>query len=327
MLHQKKDISPLKEKLKIASDAILLPGGFHSALVPAINDYTSALFELTNIDSESEEQRADIFTDTGKAIGPFWAAVCVREILRTQRFCRGLYVAVKDCLAKQHIAKPVHVIYAGTGPLATLAIPTMMQFSPDQVQFTLLEINPVSHAKLQQLLTLLDLNAYVKELVLTDAATWKVTNAADIVVSETMNGGLRNEPQIAIMLNLISQLPENTLLIPEEITVALATPRKENEPLLLKELGRFNKESYREIIADSRTNNWFFKETVYEPDQEIVPDLVLTTDITVYKSNKLGYNDCSLTLPYRVKGNFSGAKALKFAYRLGEQTGFHVCAG
>jgi len=324
---QKIDIFHLKERLKIASVTILLPGDFHPALATAINEYTSVLFELANINSESEEQRTDVFTDTGKAIGPFWAATCAGEMLRTQRFCRGLYSAIKDCLAKQQIAKPIHVIYAGTGPLATLAIPAMMQFKPDQVQFTLLEINPVSYAKLQELLTWLDLNAYVKELVLTDAATWKVTDTADIVVSETMNGGLRNEPQIAIMLNLVNQMPENTLLIPEEITVALATPRKENEPLLLKELGRFNRESYREIIAGSSTDKWSFKEIVYEPEEEIGSKLVLTTNITVYKTDKLGYNDCSLTLPYSVKGDFRQAKALSFAYKLGEQTGFNVCAG
>lgn len=327
-MQQKIDISQIKEKLKIACNAILLPGDFHSALAPAINDYASMLFQLTNINSENEEQRTDIFTNTGKAIGPFWAAACVREVLRTQRFCRGLYTAVKDCLAKKETTKPIQVIYAGTGPLAALAIPTMMQFSPDQVQFTLLEINPVSYAKLQQLLTILDLNAYVKEFVLADAAIWKVTDTADIVVSETMNGGLRNEPQIAIMLNLASQLPENTLLIPQEITVALATPRKENKPLLLKELGRFNKTSYREIIAGSNADKWSFKEIIYEPDHEkIAQHLVLTTDITVYKSNKLNYNDCSLTLPYKVKGDFSEAKTLRFAYRMGEQTGFSVCAG
>lgn len=304
-----------------------MPGDFHSALAPAINDYASTLFELANINSESEEQRADIFTNTGKAIGPFWAAVCVREILRTQRFCRGLYTVVKDCLAKPEAAKPVHIIYAGTGPLATLAIPIMMQFRPDQVQFTLLEINPVSHAKLKQLLTMLDLNAYVKELVLTDAATWKVNDKADIVISETMNGGLRNEPQIAIMLNLVCQLPEDILLIPEEITVALATLRKEGKPFILKELGRFNKKSYRDIIASSDVHKWSIKETVYEPEQKLTQNLVLTTEITVYRSDKLGYNDCSLTLPHRIKGDFSKAKTLRFAYKLGEQTGFYVCAG
>ncbi|MCJ0741856.1 SAM-dependent methyltransferase [Pedobacter montanisoli] len=325
-MQQKIDISQIKEKLEIACSTILLPGDFHAALVPAINEYTSMLFELAGINSESDEQRTDIFTHTGKAIGPFWAAACVREVLRTQRFCRGIYEAVKDCLVKQ-TTKPIQVIYAGTGPLAALAIPTMMQFRPNQVQFTLLEINPVSYAKLQQLLTILDLNAYVKEFVLADAATWKVTDTADIVVSETMNGGLRNEPQIAIMLNLASQLPENTLLIPEEITVALATPRKENEPLLLKELGRFNKESYREIIAGSNADKWSFKEVVYEPDEEIGSKLMLTTNITVYKTDKLGYNDCSLTLPYRVKGDFNEAKTLKFAYKLSEQTGFNVYAG
>ncbi|ADY52965.1 phytanoyl-CoA dioxygenase (PhyH) family [Pseudopedobacter saltans DSM 12145] len=325
-MQKRADIVQLKERLKDISDALLVPGDFHPALALAINEYASILFELTNINSESNEQRKDIFTHTGKAIGPFWAAACVREVLRTQRFCRGIYEAVKDCLVKQ-TTKPIQVIYAGTGPLAALAIPTMMQFRPDQVQFTLLEINPVSYKKLQQLLTILDLNVYVKEFVLADAATWKVTDTADIVVSETMNGGLRNEPQIAIMLNLASQLPGNTILIPEEITVALAALRKENEPLFLKELGRFNKESYREIIAGSSADEWFFQEVVYEPDQEIVSKLVLTTNITVYKSNKLNYNDCSLTLPYSVKGDFSQAKTLRFAYKLGEQTGFNVYAG
>ncbi|SOD17383.1 hypothetical protein [Pedobacter xixiisoli] len=222
------------------------------------------LFEITQVGSESDEERNHIHTANGSAIGVFWAAQCIKEIFRTQRFVRGLLADIKD-VRKLKSKEPVHVLYAGTGPFATLALPIMASLSPQEVQFTMLEINPKSYELLQQVIAEFGFEAYVCHTEITDATGWNVgDNHIDIVVSETMNRALIKEPQVGIMLNLASQLSESVIFIPEEITVSLHQEDGNRDSTKIEDLMVFNKYYMFDIIKNSDKGNWNFEEKILD---------------------------------------------------------------
>ena len=315
----------LKARLAALSTDILAPGDFHDRLAPAIRQYSELMFSLTGITVTENEGLADISTDHGRAIGIFRAGLCINEIFRTQRFCRGLYQAVKDKL-QRNINRPVHVIYAGTGPFATLALPVIMQFKPTDLQFTLLEINNESYKVLNQLIKTLDIGAYVRRVELCNAITWKSPDEdIDIVLSETMNRALIKEPQINIMLNMVSQLPPDVTYIPEEITVGVAMHQNHGKALNpLKTLYSFNKQSYRKIIMQSAgKQHWIFDTTSLKYALPVNCKLAYTTAITIYADEKLVENDCSLNLPKIENGPLPQHEViLHFKYQDSQSPGF-----
>lgn len=313
----------LREQLMQYSIDILKPGDFHEQLAPAIMGYSDFLSKHFSIDKE--DGRAHIKTAYGNAIGSFWAANCSREVFRTQRFSRGLYNAVSEALTLRK--KTVHVLYAGTGPFATLALPVMMQFSPEQVQFTLLEINPKSIDVLKKVIDSLNLHAYIKEIHQCDASVWEIpSKEVDIVISETMYTALKSEPQVAIMLNLASQLPEETVFLPEEISVSLCKWNKDHkEPEKLAELMRFDKALMYSIINNSPDKNWYFPEQQIQTNLTENEQLYFTTDIRINEGNILGFNESSLNLPERVRISIQpGETSLNCRYNLQGTPGFKI---
>lgn len=311
----------LKNNLIEATKNILMPGDFHEKLAPAIKDYHDLLCQALHVDPNDEKDRAHIQTDHGNAIGVFWAANCVKEIFRTQRFVKGLAQAITD-LHKQG-KKAVHILYAGTGPFAALALPIMLNFKPSEVQFTLLEINENSLEKLQKLLEELDLLPYVKRIELADATNYLIKdNAIDIVLSETMNLALCKEPQVSIMLNLGNQVSDETIFIPQEIKVTVCK-EVHPEPLeQLKTLIQFDK-SFIQENGNLQRPHGIFKKNEVAVDLTAGQKLSYLTEIIVYKDFKLGLNDSSLTLLKPIKlEQKTGKINLEFQYQISENPGF-----
>ncbi|GGE67830.1 hypothetical protein EV200_108196 [Pedobacter psychrotolerans] len=317
----------LKDKLINISHDLLLPQDFHNKLAPAITSYTELLFELGEIKHDEISDRTHIQSKFGSAIGTFWAANCVKEVLRTQRFVRGLHLAIKDKLL--HKDGPIHVLYAGTGPFATLALPVMVQFSPAEVQFTLLEINENSYNKLVDVINAFDLNSYVKAIEIVDATSYVLPDdCVDIVISETLNRALITEPQVFIMLNLASQLGEDVIYLPEEITVNLCVKRRnENKPTKLKTLINFNVDKMKEIIDRSENLEWTFDEIKVNIKNIDPADLYYSTELKVYRDNFLGYEDSSLNLLEKVKLEHQKGDDLIFKYAAAVKPGFVAYSG
>ena len=184
--------------------------------------YRDLLLTASGLDLGAEDSLVPVDTGSGVAIGATWAALCIDDELRTQRFAAGLYAAVADRIRNQPEKAPVHVLYAGTGPFATLALPVMTRFRPDQLQFTFLEINSVSLTAVRQCVHALGLDEYVRDTIAGDASSLQLTDRdVDILLSETMQFSLVDEMQVPITLNLLCQLPVTTVLIPERITLRL----------------------------------------------------------------------------------------------------------
>ncbi|ACU60343.1 SAM-dependent methyltransferase [Chitinophaga pinensis] len=313
----------LRMRLLQYGKEIFKPGDFHDQLAPAVMGYSDLLSAHFVIDAK--EGRAHIKTPHGNAIGSLWAAHCGREVLRTQRFSRGLAHAISVVLLKGK--KPVHVLYAGTGPFATLALPVMMTFKAEDVQFTFLEINPESINVLKRVIDTLDLHAYVKDIHQCDASVWEVVSTdVDIVISETMYKALSAEPQVAIMLNLVSQLPPETVFLPEEIKVSLCKwNQRDQVPQQVAELISFDKECMYSIIQQSSGKNWVFNNQQIQLTLSEEEQLYLATDIRVNEGNTLLLNESSLNLLAKVKlTKKQGAISLHCRYSLQDPTGFSI---
>lgn len=314
----------VKTKLKQYCEMIIKDGDFHDGLAPAIMGLADMLYKIAHVDAQSDLERRHIDTENGSAIGVFWAAQCIKEISRTQRFARALLEAVRS-VQQQKVAQTVNVLYAGTGPFATLALPVMALLTPQEVQFTLLEINAKSYEMLQHVLKTLGLEAFVKHMEIADAATHKLADRnVDIVLSETMNRALIKEPQVSIMLNLANQVSEKTIFIPEEVKVSLwQQDTSDKTKIKLDELMVFNKDYMFKTLAKSKNGNWFFEEKMITAD--FLPSTILQfeTEITVFQDNSLKGADCSLNFPEKLKTKgLAGRQRLKFQYSNIDVTGF-----
>ncbi len=250
------------EKLSHCTKAIIEEQLDFLNLKNAINDLKLLFEEVSEIDLHHPSAETHVFLKTGKAIGSKWAGMCVDDFMRTKRFVTGLYKAVKDTLQKNK-NQPVHILYAGTGPFATLVMPLTTIFKPSELQFTLLEVNPKSIESLENTIKSFNAESYVKNIFQTDASTFNVPlpNSVDIVVIECMQHALVREPQVAITYNLVSQLNENVILIPEQISlhIALIDSEKKNNYLLNSKSTEIKLDFYTNIkpvfVLDKKTIN------------------------------------------------------------------------
>ncbi len=331
--------------LKQITATLLEPDGH----APNVQGATDALYrfflEISGLDAGRTIQSNDTILANGKAIGPFWAAYCIKDVYRTQKFLRGTYAAIKSMRLKRP-GTAVHVLYAGTGPFATLALPLTTVFEPEEVQFTFLEINPESIQILRKVIDTLGVGAYVRALEQCDACTYQ--SSADlpiqIIVVEAMQQALQEEPQVAITTNLAPQLAPGGHFIPQCISVhaGLLHPRKNTERML----------SLDHIVTD----HFILLDKVFELNAlkpkpafgfsvdasavQVFPDirvdipqkrppgykkLCLFTDIQVFESERIAFWESPLSHPVLVMNideEHRPVKQVSFKYSLGEKPGF-----
>jgi hypothetical protein len=72
-------------------------------------------------------------TPAGLAIDTRSAALCIFDMMRTRKFLLGIRDAIDEKL-RIDPGQPVTILYAGTGPFATLLTPLITVFRPDQLQ-------------------------------------------------------------------------------------------------------------------------------------------------------------------------------------------------
>ena len=146
----------------------------------------------------------DSFLPSGVAINPQAAAHCVTDYRRSVVFMRGLFTGLQCCLAR-FPGRPLRVLYAGCGPYATLMLPLLPRFKPGQLDVTVLDIHQRSLDSVQNLLRHFDLLAHPVHAVRADASSYRHSQPLHLVVAETMQKSLEQEPQLAVTCNLAPQ--------------------------------------------------------------------------------------------------------------------------
>jgi hypothetical protein len=292
----------------------------------AVDQLYRVFSTITGVTIDQLNEHRDLILPSGKAISCAGAAHCLLEMKRTAVFLRGINKAITLKLTEV-ASKPIRILYAGTGPYGMLVIPLLPLYQPDELIVDLLDINPDSLAALQKLTGTLDLNDYIGEIYCTDATTFTIDKQYDIVISETMLACLKSEPQVAIMQNLIPQLADDCIFIPEQISIdaSLVNPKMEMDRLMYYKNGKlpFMRISLGNVftVNKQKLDSTQFRKTLSIPDiADIFPILKLFTTVKVYGKEILAENDSSITLPQQYHDfRREQAKEIEFLYVQGEK--------
>jgi hypothetical protein len=333
--------TPLTELSAIA-DLLYDKNSKYGEIFEASRRLRNLLQAACNKDFMDDIDDGTIYTNSGKAIGIKWASMCVDDIMRTKKFCNGIFMAIEKLKAKNK--GKVHILYAGTGPFATLIIPLISRYSPKEVSFTLLEINPESFEGLTNTIQYFNAQDYVTEMTLCDAIDYEIPKdlQVDILVSETMMHGLKSEQQVAICCKLLSQIENDVIMIPEEVNLNLLAINRAKRNIFkqqmngdlqyFKRLGNlftFNKEiikKHQEAFLSAFPNYKFPEISLPIPfDTNLgFDELSIETHIKVFEDEYLEIDESSLTVLLKLmplNAMLQTVKILHTNYVCGEHPG------
>ncbi len=284
------------------------------SLKERIEAYEALLINLSGLDLKDEKNRHnDIALENGTALGTAWAAMCVVDTIRTRQFMRGIWNAVEDLYKKK--TKPIKILYAGTGPFATLILPLITRYTAEELQLVLLEVNEETIVYLKRVLKKLEIENYVAKIVCEDATQYEIAEPQDIdiLISETMQHALVKEQQVPIMLNLVNQLNDNVVLIPEKIQLKLALMNTDTQLILksqkaskYKEIATLLEFDKTYINLHNATQDHPVKKSIElirstpfkgEDAGKIYDKLVVLTSIQVYGTEWILEDASGLTVP------------------------------
>lgn len=313
-----------KKRLRAITEVFLSEELDYLELSTAIKNYKEFVSELSIFKLEDEEARKNLFFENGVAIGTTWAAMCIDDMMRTKRFIQGIFKAIEDLRATK--TGTLQVFYAGTGPYATLILPLLSYYSPEEIQFTLLEINEISLNNLKQLIKNFGADIYVKAFINADATKYQFeeNTVVDLVISETMLRALRKEQQVPIVINLMQQLPETTLLIPQKIEVGLVYYKSGIEFTPTQKISTVIEFTQNSRFVENKLE--FPAKTILLPPKERddYHSLCLATRIQVYKEIYLEEGNSGLTTMENLKfmEEMEGYKEITIQYKVSELPDF-----
>ena len=178
--------------------------------------------DITGIreDAVDPRDRSAILVPAGAACSPLDAAHCLLDLRRTAVYLRGVHSAIKA--AQQRFpGEIIHILYAGCGPFAPLCLPLLPLLAGQALHFTLLDVHARAVESVQAILAALRLDGVKVDCLVCDATQYRHPDQQPlhVVVSETMQRALEKEPQVAILMNMASQLTSGGLMVPETIAV------------------------------------------------------------------------------------------------------------
>jgi predicted RNA methylase len=295
------------ELADVLLDATVSPGDLRAAG----GAMAEALHRMAGVELDSDTT----MLQSGKALSPRAAALCLKDPLRTAVFLRGVNEALRQ-------REDAEVVYAGTGPFAPLVLPLMARYP--RARFTLIDIHAQSVESVRRVTAHFGLSN--SRIVLADATTYQHGRPIDVVIVETMQVALAKEPQLAIAHNLIPQLAPAGVLIPRRISVdavlvdlAAETGRAMGEPL-----PSGTRIPLGTVIELSRETTRL-ESTIKVPEHHHV--LAFFTRVEVFGDHVLDEYDSSLTYPRLEAGSTPRAgRSVSFRYRPGPEPRIVVSA-
>ena len=216
--------------LNAISDTILDETSSPDELSDALDAYVLECSEVTNVrpDPSFDAWAEDSLLPTGVAINVQAAAHCALDYKRSVVFIRGAYAAINE-LKLRFPNTPLEILYAGCGPFATLLLPLLGKFIPGDFRLHLLDFHQRSLDSVKLLVAHFDLFAYDIQTIKDDASNYKHSGKLHLVIAETMQKSLEQEPQFAVTANLAPQLRPTGVFIPQCIEVVLCLADLEQE--------------------------------------------------------------------------------------------------
>jgi hypothetical protein len=216
------------------SDTILDETSSAEELRGALDAFVLLCSGVTKIrpDPSFDAWAEDSLLDNGVAINPQAAAHCAVDYERSVVFIRGVYAAI-NALRLRFPDDPLEILYAGCGPFATLLLPLLGKFPPGAFKLNLLDFHQRSLDSVQLLLAHFEFRGHTVQTIKGDACHYKHAGKLHLVIAETMQKSLEQEPQFAVTANLAPQLWATGVFIPQRIDVVLCLADLEQEKKLL----------------------------------------------------------------------------------------------
>ena len=234
---------------------------------------------------------------SGKAISPQDAARCSWDFVRTGRFLSGIVEAI-NAVRRRFEDETVRVLYAGCGPFAILVLPIAHRWTPDEVQFTLLDYHSRSLDSARLVADGLGVLDRIDHFVQADAALYRCPSEAPpaVLITETMQRALEKEPQVAITTNLAKQLRPGGLIVPEQIELHLTLMIPEKEMGFDATKLKSERRDLGCVMQLNQTGNHCFDITWPDiPMENLQP--FIRTHIRVYGDIDIGDYESGLTIP------------------------------
>lgn len=269
-------------------------------LIDELRCYFSEINEIGEL-ANNVSNYASIPAKNGRALSVIHAAECFQDYKRTLALLRGLYQAINK-KKRQFPEEKVHVFYAGAGPFAPFLNLMAPIFGVDELEFSILEINPDSLNCAKKLISELGYSDYVKNYYLEDAVTFKVyaPKSVDILFSETLDSLLFRESYVPIIMNLKEQMAKDVIVIPENVIISLTAASELNGNWEFNVLGEvFNvKQSLAELTLEQKKEE-FWQCAIFQ----ILPNMkldkfILDTEVHVYDDIHIGKGESSITLSF-----------------------------
>lgn len=280
--------------LKEALEDILFSGEDFSRITRGINSLYEVFSEATQVFAGDLTHETLIQTSNGGVVTPVRAAHCLKDQARTTHFLRAIHKAIEHYLEQ---GKTISILYAGCGPYGTLLTPFTALYGPDKIRFTFLEISEFSFDTVKKLYKEWKLEDYLEEVRLTDATDPSIQfpEQFEIIISETMQRGLKNECQVPITRNLVRFLKPGGSFIPQQIKLDVYLTGKLKDPLVPNSIekilvGTAYDLSFLNIPTPGAETFLTFPESDFEV-------MTLYTTINLFEDERLTAFQSGLTLP------------------------------
>ncbi|OZG70836.1 hypothetical protein BTA51_23645 [Hahella sp. CCB-MM4] len=298
---------------------------------PHVDALVEALAEITGISADDDlGNTLGMSLDSGVALSPIQAAKCLKDLMRTHTFIRAVALALAEQL---RLKGGVDILYAGTGPYGLLLLPVLACLNEPRIQATLLDIHPENIQAVRQVVDTLEISHCIRSIELADATRWNPPDGQkfDIILSETMNWMLKNEPQVMIFSHLVQYLrDQSSTLIPQQVILdgCLFNAGQFNEYRMgegkepsVTELGIFACLNQEASISIAAGNHRLLDGTLVIPESVPVEhnSLKLRTEIQVYQDLWLKDRQSCLTNPLCLDArHFKPGDRISLEYMLGQ---------
>jgi hypothetical protein len=335
------------------SDIILNETSSPGELRDALNAFVLLCGDISGIrpDASFDAWAGDSLLNSGVAINPQAAAHCAVDYQRSVIFIRGVHAAI-NTLKLRFPDIPLEILYAGCGPFATLLLPLLGKFTPGELRIYMLDIHQRSLDSVELLLAHFGYGAHAVRIIQDDACHYKHPGKLHLVIAETMQKSLEQEPQFAVTANLAPQLWPTGVFIPQRIEVALYLADLAHEKELICQSQQIDREALeksgsRYPIAKVCTlapecasaqirkaqHNAHTTRLALEPITVAIPELAditrfdatLFTRISVFEQYRLEDYESEITLPLRCHelAPLAGGERYRVSYQLGSYPTFN----
>jgi len=287
--------------------------------------------EVEQLDPPGEACAQPTALATGEAISPQRAVLCLREQRRTAVYLRATLAAVR-ALQEKFPGQTLHLVEAGCGPAAPMALAMAARFAPEVLQVTLIDIHAASLADARRLAAALGVESSIRRVICGDAAAVRFAedDRPHLVVAEVLRRALKAEPQVAVTRALAPQVRAGGFFLPERIAISpgfvLGSPASEGGRRLqvLDEI--YALEADRARSPEPEADGWLPAREVHVPGG-VDDQLQLFTRMRVFREHGLGDFECSLTMPERLRVPAEFVRAggrLRMAYEISADPGLRV---